>query len=138
MKMLPNSRKRFTKKTRGTAVVELAVCLPLMLLFVLGTIESCTMIFLKQSLTISAYEGVRAALQSKNGAAVNTRCNAVLAERRVNNGQITITPNNFAALDPGKFITVTVSAPCNSNSVIPGSFFRGDTLEASATMMKEK
>ncbi|HEX6961937.1 MAG TPA: TadE/TadG family type IV pilus assembly protein [Lacipirellula sp.] len=123
---------------RGVAASELAVCLPVLVLLVLAMIEACTMIFLKQSLTVASYEGIRQALQpSASVADVEAKCNAVLVDRRVQGGQITIRPRNFQSLAPGEFIEVTVSAPAGANSVIPGSFFRGRTLSASATMMKE-
>ena len=41
---------------------ELAVCLPVVVLLVIATIEACSAMFLKQSLTVAAYEGVRTAL----------------------------------------------------------------------------
>jgi Flp pilus assembly protein TadG len=129
---------RRTTSRRGVAASELAVCLPVMVLLVLATIETCTMIFLKQSLTVASYESVRTALQPGAVAAdVQATCDGVLADRRIQGGKLTISPANFTQLTPGEYIQVTVSAPADSNSVIPGSFFRGKTLSASATMMKE-
>jgi hypothetical protein len=116
----------------------LAVCLPVLVLLLLAMIEACTMIFLKQSLTVAAYEGVRTALEPNAVTAdVEASCNGVLGDRRVRDGSVVVTPANFHTLDPGEYIRVTVSAPASRNSVIPGSFFRGRTLTASATMMKE-
>jgi Flp pilus assembly protein TadG len=123
---------------RAVAASELAVCLPILVLLVLAMIESCTMIFLKQSLTVAAYEGIRTAIEPDSTSAnIEAACNAVLADRRVNDAKITITPSNFASIARGQYITVTVSAPAGKNSVIPGSFFSGRTLAGSATMMKE-
>jgi hypothetical protein len=123
---------------RAVAASELAVCLPVVILLVLAMIESCTMIFLKQSLTVAAYEGVREALEpSADADDVQAKSDGVLTDRRVQGGQVVITPANFDSLAPGEFIQVTVSAPAGRNSAIPGSFFRGRTLSASATMMKE-
>ena len=123
---------------RGVAASELAVCLPVIVLLVLAMIEACTMIFLKQSLTVAAYEGVRTALNEQAGAAdVRATCDAVLRDRRVQSGRVTVRPTNIQSLEPGEYIEVTVSAPAGANSVIPGSFFRGRTLTATATMMKE-
>lgn len=123
---------------RAVAASELAVCLPILVLLVLAMIESCTMIFLKQSLTVSAYEGIRKAIEpAATAAQVQTACNAVLTDRRVKNATVTITPTNFTSLARGQYITVTVSAPAGKNSVVPGSFFKGQTLSGSATMMKE-
>jgi hypothetical protein len=123
---------------RAVAASELAVCLPVLVLLVLAMIESCTMIFLKQSLTVAAYEGVREALEpAADAIGVRAKCDGVLTDRRVQGGEVVVTPANFDTLAPGQYIRVTVSAPAGRNSVIPGSFFRGRTLSASATMMKE-
>jgi Flp pilus assembly protein TadG len=123
---------------RGVAASELAVCLPILVLLVLAMIESCTMIFLKQSLTVAAYEGIRKSLEpAATTAQVEAACNAVLADRRVKGATIKITPTNFQAGARGSYITVSVSAPAAKNSVIPGTFFSGRTLSGSATMMKE-
>ena len=123
---------------RAVAASELAVCLPILVLLVLAMIECCTMIFLKQSLTVAAYEGIRTAIEpAATTANVETACNAVLTDRRVKDGKITINPVKFQDLARGQYITVTVSAPASKNSVIPGSFFRGRTLTGTATMMKE-
>lgn len=131
-------RHRKASDRRGVAATEFAVCLPVIVLIVLGMIECCTMIFLKQSLTIAAYEGVRTALQDQAQAGdVRRTGQQVLTQRRVQGGTIAVQPANIPAVPQGQFITVTVSAPADRNSVLPGSFFRGRTLSASATMMKE-
>jgi Flp pilus assembly protein TadG len=131
-------RNRRSTRRRGVAASELAVCLPVMVLLVLATIETCTMIFLKQSLTVAAYESVRCSLQPGAVASdVQTTCDGVLTDRRINGGKLTISPANFTQLTPGQYVQITVSAPADKNSVIPGSFFKGKTLSATATMMKE-
>jgi Flp pilus assembly protein TadG len=130
----PSKRRR----RRAVAATELAVCLPVVVLLVLGTIEACSMIFLKQSLSVAAYEGARTAIvPGKTEDDVKTACLQVLAERKVTGGQVTVTPSNIAALNPGDFVDVTVSAPCNANSVVPNKFYRGRTLSAKASMMIE-
>jgi len=123
---------------RGVAATEFAVCLPVIVLLVLGMIECCTMIFLKQSLTIASYEGVRTALEERAVIAdVRRSSQQILTQRRVNGGTITVNPANIPGVPTGQYITVTVTAPADRNSVILGSFFRGRILSASATMMKE-
>jgi Flp pilus assembly protein TadG len=131
-------RERAEQRRRGVAASELAVCLPVLVLLVLAMIEACTMIFLKQSLTVAAYEGARTALDPQAVAAnVQAAADGVLADRRVQRASVTIRPTNFATLAPGEYIEVTVSAPTDPNSAIPGSFLRGRTLSATAVMMKE-
>jgi Flp pilus assembly protein TadG len=123
---------------RGVAAAEFAVCLPVIVLLVLGMIECCTMIFLKDSLTVAAYEGARTALvQDAEGNDVRRIAQEMLTQRRVRRGTIVIEPIDFERAAVGEYITVTVAAPADANAVIPGSFFRGRTLTSSVTMMKE-
>jgi TadE-like protein len=123
---------------RGVAAAELAVCLPIVVLLVMATIESCSALFLKQSLTAAAYEGVRAAIEKgSDTASVQTACNQILEDRRIKGSQVTLTPASIGSLKPGEFIDVSVSAPCTPNSPVPTTFFRGRTLTAKASMMIE-
>jgi Flp pilus assembly protein TadG len=125
-------------KRRGVAAAELAVCLPVVVLMVLATIEACTMIFLKQSLTVASYEGVRTALvKDATSADVQAACKQVLSDRRVDGATVTINPSNVAALQPGDRVAVTVDAPCAPNSALPVMFYKGNTLESTSTMMIE-
>lgn len=133
---LTNNKRNASRK--GVAAAELAVCLPVIVLIVLSTIEACTMVFLKQSLSIAAYEGARAALaQNATNSTVQNVANQVLTQRRVNGGTVTISPGNLIAVAPGEYMTITCSAPASRNSIIPIRFYRGRTLTGSATMMKE-
>jgi Flp pilus assembly protein TadG len=125
-------------KTRGVAAAELAVCLPVVVLIVIATIEACSALFLKQSLTVAAYEGARTALAERQVAgSVQTACAQILTDRKVKDATVTVNPTDIASLKPGDYIDVTVSAPCNSNSVVPTTFYRGRTLSATASMMVE-
>lgn len=136
--MITRKFRQPKRNRRGVAAAEFAVCLPVIVLLVLAMIESCTMIFLKQSVTIAAYEGARIAV-SENARAgdVQRASQQVIDDRGVQNATITITPNNFQNLSIGEYIEVSVSAPANDNSVIPGNFFLGKTLSGTARMMKE-
>jgi Flp pilus assembly protein TadG len=131
-------RTNCSGKRRGVAATELAVCLPVVVLLVVATIESCSALFLKQSLTVAAYEGVRTSIEKgATTATVQTACNRILADRRIQGAQVTLNPATISSLKPGDFIDVTVSAPCTSNSPVPTTFFRGRTLTATASMMIE-
>lgn len=131
-------RPRRRHNTRGIAATELAVCLPIIVLLVIGTIEACSALFLKQALTVAAYEGVRTAIdENATSASVQAACDQILADRRIKGATVTLKPSNIAALNPGDFIDITVSAPCASNSLVPTTFYRGRTLSATASMMIE-
>lgn len=132
--------KRTNRKSnrRGVAAAEFAVCLPILVLLVLGMIETCSMIFLKQSLAVAAYEGAHMAV--KPGATstdVRTTCEGILRDRRVNAANIQISPGSVAGVTPGDYMTIRVTAPSNQNGVLPLKFFRSKTLESAAVVMKE-
>jgi hypothetical protein len=131
----PKPRRR---RILGVAVTELAVCLPVVVLLVIATIEACSAIFLKQSVTVAAYEGVRTSLvPGADSALVEAKCNQILSDRRVEGATITITPSDIAALQPGEYVNVTVTAPCDPNTVVPASFYKGRNMTATASMMIE-
>ncbi|TWU29894.1 TadE/TadG family type IV pilus assembly protein [Bythopirellula polymerisocia] len=122
----------------GVAAAEFAVCFPVVVLIVLATIEACTMVFLKQSLTVAAYEGARTAISlNATTAQAEQSAQQILTERRVRGGTVSMTPSNLAGVNAGEYIEVEVSAPATLNSVVPITFYRGRNLKASATMMRE-
>jgi Flp pilus assembly protein TadG len=131
-------RRRRTADHRGAAAVELAICLPLLVLLVMASIEACTMIFLDHSLTIASYEGVRAGINyDGTNADVLARCNSIINSRKIEGAQVSINPPDVSKVDRGESIAVTVTAPCNLNMIIPPWFYDGRTLRATMTMIKE-
>jgi len=123
---------------RGTALVEFAICLPLLTVLLLGTIEASSMIFLKQSLTIAAYEGARTALRpGATAAGVIADCTQITTDRGLHDVTVTLTPDNLTNLPAGDFITVQVSAPCESNSLFATWFYKSQVLSAEFEVMKE-
>jgi Flp pilus assembly protein TadG len=123
---------------KGVAATELAVCLPIVVLLVVATIEACSAIFLKQSLTVAAYEGVRTALvEGATAARVEATCNQILSDRKIRGSRVTVKPSDIASLKTGDYVDITVSAPCSENAVVPTTFYRGRTLSATTSMMIE-
>jgi hypothetical protein len=126
------------KQRRGVAATEFAVCLPVLLVLLLGTVECCSMLFLQQSLSAAAYESGHAALAADATAAdARATGDAILADRRVRGGNVTLAPANLASVREGEYFEVRVSAPTDGNRVLPLSFFAGRTLTATAVFMKE-
>lgn len=136
--MFSIQRHPIKNSRRGVAATEFAVCLPVLLLLVLGMMETCSMIFLKQSLAITAYEGAHTAVKADATAAeVQTICDGILADRRIQGATITVTPNNIAAVPAGDYIEIRVTAPTDRNGLLPLNFFRGRQIDAAAVVMKE-
>lgn len=122
----------------GLATVELAFVLPVMLILVLGTIEVCQRIFLRQSAVIVAYEGARMAVRStSSNADVTARCQTMLLQRNVKGAVVTVTPSNLLTQLSGTQIQVRVEVPWASNS--PTRFVLQDqgTIAVDAFMLRE-
>ncbi len=131
-------RRQFCRHRSGAAVVELAVVLPVFVLILMGTIETCKMTFLQQSLEIAAYEAARVAIVSATDQAdIDAAANALLIARRVNGAVISVIPSDFQNAPYGSFIRVNVSAACNSNASSPLRFYGNRTLTGTVEMMKE-
>ncbi len=137
--MAKSKRAQFRRSSlRGTAVVELAITLPVFVLILFGTIETTTMIFLQQSLEICAYQAARVAMiPSSTTAKVNTACTAVLTDRKVRSATISVTPSDYETQPYGTLVRVRITAPCNSNSPFSPWFYGGHTLTGEVTLMKE-
>lgn len=139
-------KKAKQQKRRGTECVELAIVLPIILLFTVGTLEICESQFLQQKLEVAAHEGARAAI--RRGAELSDVQEAVkqyLDDRHVDYGAdvstvVTATPDPGVAgtLDP---ISVSVQVECDKNLrlrlMTNSSFFAGESLNAEVTMLKE-
>lgn len=123
---------------RGVAAAEFAVCLPVLVLVVFASIEACTMIFLKESLTVAAYEGSRVTFQPMaTDADIIARCQEVLAERSVDGATVSVIPANITTVAAGDPIEIRVSAPCDLNAVMPVWFYGGTTMSGSSIVMSE-
>jgi TadE-like protein len=132
------SNRRRLPARRAAAAAELAICLPLIVMLLLASIEACSMIFLDHSLTIASYEGVRVAINfDGNNADVLARCNQIIDDREVEDATVTLDPSNVANVPRGEPIAITVTAPCDANMIIPAWFYGGRTLSSTTTMVKE-
>ncbi|MCC6509718.1 MAG: pilus assembly protein [Pirellulaceae bacterium] len=123
---------------RGVAAVELAVCLPLMVIFTFTSIELCSAIYLRQSLSIAAYEGVRVACHPQGGTSdASEAAGRILTERRIHGGVVTLTPSDIDSVTKGSTIRVSVTAPAAANSLLQFGLFGSTQLTADCSMHKE-
>jgi Flp pilus assembly protein TadG len=151
--MFPN-RKPIDREKRnlrfrsrnGAAVVEAAICIPMIIILMFGTLEICAGFYLKESLTIAAYEGARTG--AKRGATVQDvrdRVNNILNARNVNmnGGSIQIRDESgntltdladLAALEP---FSVSVAARSASNSAFVFNALANRQISGTVTIARE-
>lgn len=123
---------------RAAAAVEFAVCLPVLVLLVFGSIEASSFIFLKQSLAVGAYEGVRTAIRDDGTSAdARTRAENILSARGVNDFSITFPNGESLDIDRGDEVVIEVSAPTQTNSPLAGQFITNRTITSRVVMVKE-
>lgn len=122
----------------GTATVEMAVCLPLLMLLGFGSIETANAIFLKQVVSQVAYEGARAAaLPGATDADILKRCNDFLVVRRVKEATVTISPTKVSDnTASGTAIAVTVTASASANAISPTWFFKNSKMSKKVVMVR--
>jgi Flp pilus assembly protein TadG len=138
---LISRRDRFHAKTTarcGAAVVEFAVCLPLIMLLILGSIEASSSIALKHGLTTAAYEGIREAVKSASTAQdARDRAQAIIDARRIRGSTITFIPSDLSTARRGERVAVEVAAPLKQNSPFIGKVIANRTATARVVMVKE-
>ncbi len=143
MSIKPSYRRAAERRVirRGSACVEAAICLPVLFGITIATMDICSALFLRETVTLAAYEGARSGVsRSKTNADARTRVAEFLAERGVQfNGAtaVTISSPGFDDANTLDNVTVTVTVPCQPNLIMPTQLFFGSDISASVTMRKE-
>lgn len=118
-------------------MVELALCLPILLIITFGSIEAANSIYLKQTLTEVAYETARiAATQGHTEQDARTRAAEILAARGISDAVVEITPAIDANTVAGTPITIHITAPSSSNSIGPQMYFQDATMSTNVVMVR--
>lgn len=139
--MSPESiRKRPSRKRnrQAAAIVELAVCLPVLVLLAMATVEACSVLYLKQSLKIASYESTRVGLvPTARAENVTAQADLILGGRNIKDYTVTLTPADPRSMEQGDFFRVEVVADCGANSFVGGWFYTGKTVRQATEMVAE-
>ena len=131
-------RFRSSRCRKGTATTELAVCLPVLVAVVFGSIEATNAIYLKQAATAAAYEGARIATSAGGTLqATTTRIEEVLAAHALTAENIDISPALAPSLSRGTPVFVSVSVPAAQTPVSVTGLFGSDSLGATISMIRQ-
>ena len=137
-------RTKNVRWRRGTAVTELAICLPVLTMVIFGSIEMCNAIFLTQTLIEAGYEG--ALVGSQTGATeseIVQRVQNVLTARNIVGANVSVLgaidgQTDFDLLDPGELFTVHVDATIAGNIFAPIRFATFNSVEADVVGHKQQ
>lgn len=131
-------RRRQGRRRSGVATVEFAVCLPVLILLVFGSIEASSMIFLKQSLNVAAYESTREAIRDgRSNADAEARARAILDSRGIVGYRITFPNGESLDADRAAEVVTSVTASSAANSPLLGRFLTNRQLTVNTVMLKQ-
>lgn len=104
----------------------------------MATIETCRMIYLRQSLKIAAYECARLGIvPGTTRQNVVDQCDLILLGRNINGYQFSCTPANPTSLTYGDMYKVTLQIAAKDSSIVGTIFYRNKLFTESVTIMAE-
>jgi Flp pilus assembly protein TadG len=132
------NRNTIRSNRKGTAIVELAVCMPVVALVVFASLEGANKLFVRQATVQAAYEAAKFGSR-RDGTRVQSErlATEVLSARRINSPTITFVTGDPATTRSGSDVTVRVSVNSNDRLITRFRIFSGRQIEAVATMQKE-
>jgi Flp pilus assembly protein TadG len=123
---------------RAAAVVELAVCLPVIVILVLGALEGANILFCRQAMVEAAYEACKHASRTDGtNALATTLADDVLRARRINVATINISPGNVSAVKAGGEVSVNIVVDSDTRTYTSLGLFSSRPISVTATMQKE-
>ena len=131
------SEGRFRPR-KGTAAVETAILLPLLVLITFSSLELSNMVFQKQSLSIASYEGAKIATSpGTTDSQARARVQEILTARGLTNTSISITPAITTLTPRGTMVTVAVTSDDSAAGVISVRMFTPRTLRSDTAMVRQ-
>lgn len=133
-------RKATTRSRRGVATVEFAIVLPVLIALTMGTMDVCTVYFLKESAVLAAYEGARQGVaRGRNNGHVASRITNFLDQRNIQYEAdvVEFSSPGFTNAETLENVTVRVTIPAQGNLLIPSGVLGDLRLTAEVTMRKE-
>lgn len=135
-----NRPRRHLKSRKGVAVTEAAFCVPIILILVFGTLEVCNLIFIKERVSICAFEGCRVGVKRY---ATREDVEEVATELMTAFGfeqgsyDIRVSPDNFNTLNALDPISVTVEVPLSGTASILGGAINQTNISSTVRMVRE-
>lgn len=124
---------------KGAAIVEVALTLPILVLVCLATIDTCRVIFVRQSAKLAAFECARIGIiPGVTRTQLEQLCATFMSNRSVSQASVSLSVSELAMLAKGDLLTVTVTVPANSNALSSSWFYRGRNFSESVSILVEQ
>ncbi len=129
---------RTTRMRAGAALVEFAVCMPVFFMITMACVETCRMLYVRQSLKVAAYECARLGIkQGITRDVLEDQCKVILVPRRIRNYTFSCEPADPSTLHYGDTFSVNIQTNMDDNSVVGTIFFRGRVFNEFVKIMAE-
>ena len=124
-------------RRNGSAVVELALLLPILMLTFCAVLEFSHVLLMRHSADTAAYEAARSAIVVGASAADAEEAAAeLLAAARIRNWEVRVDP--VVITEATARVEVTVDIPFRSNAWISPFFFRESVISSSVSLLTER
>ncbi len=121
---------------RGVTTVEVAICLPLLFLFLFASFELASANMLRHACESAAYEGARVGIvPGVTIAKIEDAVGFVMGSVGAANYDVTVTPSTIQANT--QKVTVAVEADLRQNSIMSHLFIRNLRLRGSCELTRE-
>ena len=102
----------------GSAAIELALAIPVVLLIVFGSVETANLVYLKQNLTDTAYHGTLIGVkQGATESYVQSQVSSMLAARCIQGASVDVAPGVLLEdLDRGQLFSIRIVAGTGENT----------------------
>ncbi|MEM7784395.1 MAG: TadE family protein [Planctomycetota bacterium] len=128
------------KSRQGGAAVEAAMIIPVVIIMMMGTLEICSGIYLKETLAIAAFEGCRVGVRRRaTNQMVRDRIEEVLDERGITYepADIEVEPDDLTEMMALEQIRVTIRVDTENNSNFIFSHLTNRQVRKAVTMVRE-
>jgi Flp pilus assembly protein TadG len=124
------------KKRRGALAVEMALCLPLLFLFLFGCYEAARANMIVHAAESAAYEACRlGVLPGATEDKIRVGADFVLSSVGVSNFDVVVEPGVIT--NQTEKVRVTVTVPFKSNTSMPSFFFDDPNFVGSCELTRE-
>lgn len=132
--MARKKRKDNSERRKGAAIVEFAICLPVLVAVTLAFIDLTNLIYFRQTIKVASYDAARAAAEpTATSASVESAAQRLLEIRGIENYSISI-PEGFATVERGDVMTLSVTVPLSEMTSFSGMNMWEDSIENGVTV----
>ena len=133
---MKTSNRKTRQARKGALTVEVALCLPILLLTLFGCYELAHANMLLHATESAAYEGARVGIiPGATEDKIRDAASGVLRTVGISNFTLTVTPAVITT--ETEFVTVNIDVPFRGNTAIPAFFIQNPTFEGECILSRE-